>query len=401
MNFSQRIELARRIFGGHRTRFLSFTYAIAIGSVALSSAALLIALAVLEGFEHELERKVGLFVAHVDAQILRSDTRTSPSQWIQTLWEINPAIERVTAYTEFEAVLVHRGNVEAAIVHSDTPAVTERITALHLGNWHRTGNTLAIGRPLAERLGVRAGDSVVLLLAGAGTGRTSTLPTTVRMPVGAIYESGMWQLDESIVLAPWSLMSRLSGGMFMPTGLGIWSSDIHSSDAIAHQLDSLFGRTLYIRVYRDRFPAMFTWIAMQKRPIPIIIGILSIVAAFNVLTLLFVALVERRNAIATLRVLGLSRSDLISMIALYGIWSGVIGYGIGAIIAGTFSWAQHTFGLIRLDGTVYFLDRLPIEPHWQHAALVASIVVVLTVAVTTIPAYAATRISPLSILRIK
>lgn len=210
----------------------------------------------------------------------------------------------------------------------------------------------------------------------------------------------MRQYDESVVYGLPELTSSIQGGSLLPIGLSIWLKHVQDSRRIAHQLDSLYGSTLYARTFTDKHPAMFAWIALQKRPIPIVVGILSIVAAFNILTLLFVSIVEKRNIIATLRLLGMQR-NLIILVAGYALWVGLVGYSIGLAIVLGFDSLQRRFGFIRLDADVYFLDRLPTDFMWWHGAIVGAVVIALTLMVTTIPAYASTRISPLSILRIK
>jgi lipoprotein-releasing system permease protein len=398
MTLQQLLRLAWRIFRGRATRFLSITHGVALGSVALSSAALLLTLAVLNGFEQTLQEKVALFVSHVDVRFLSPVAQQSSERWRQHLARLNPSICLASTYVELEALLSHRGNVEAALLHADVPAVRSRYQALNIPELS-AGMSCALGRPLAERLGVRRGDTVVVIASSGSSGALST-PVIGRIRVDAIYESGMRQFDESIVLVTPSVLHRLQHAL-LPTGISLWLDDARKSQWVARQIDSLFGAALYARSYRDIHPAMFTWIAMQKRPIPIIVGILSVVAAFNILTLLFVALVERRSTLATLRMLGLQRKHLLTMVVGYGLAVAIAGYAIGVAIATGFASAQRTMGLVRLDATVYFIDRLPVEFLWWHFAAVGAAVALLTLGVLVLPVLAAMRISPLAIIRIR
>jgi lipoprotein-releasing system permease protein len=397
--------LARQLFSRRRTGFLSFAHAIALGSVALSSAALLLALAILDGFEYELQSKTALFIGHLDARLTSLRSAEQYQQWYQRFTAAYPGITRVTAYMEIEVLLAHRGNVEAALLHADTPMVIERLGTLGIAPSHITSDrVLALGRPLAERLGVRVGDTIAVFLSAPMATATSTTlswPIVRRATVGTIYESGMRQFDETVVLASTSTVQSIRGGQFIPTGFTLWLDNPEASSKAAQQLDSLYGASFFVRTYRQIHPAMFTWIALQKRPIPIIIGILSIVAAFNILTLLFVVVVERRHAIAIVRLLGMVRRKVLAMITGYGAWIGMVGYMIGLVIGVAFGTLQQRFGIIRLDAEIYFISQLPIQFSWWHAAVVGCVVLALSLLVTALPALAATRISPLSILRIK
>lgn len=397
MTLQQLLRLAWRIFRGRATRFLSMTHGIALGSVALSSAALLLTLAVLDGFERTLQEKVALFVSHVDVRFLSPGAQQSSELWRKQLAQLDPSVRYASTYSELEALISHRGNVEAALLHADVPLVRSRYRALHIPEL--TGRSCALGLPLAERLGVRRGDTVVVIASRRQSGEIGA-PVIGRIAVAAVYESGMRQFDESIVLVTPDVMRYLLHGL-VPTGISLWLDDARKSQRLARQIDSLFGASVYARSYSEIHPAMFTWIAMQKRPIPIVVGILSVVAAFNILTLLFVTLIERRSTLATLRLLGLERKHLLLMVTGYGLAVALDGYVIGVAIATALASAQRTMGLVRLDASVYFIDRLPVEFLWWHFAAVGAAVILLTLGVLVLPALVATRISPLAILRIR
>ncbi|MCX7930003.1 MAG: FtsX-like permease family protein [Chlorobi bacterium] len=401
--FREYLSIARRILGSRKTRLLSFTRSIAVGSVALSSAALLITLAVLDGFEYQLEAKTSLFVGQLDARRITS-AHLPIGRWLAALTNSSSDIIAATAYSEIEALLTHRTAVEPVLVRSDTPLVTHRWSALGIGtNWQPTAFSIACGRPLAERLGVQISDTVTILVTSqteSARASFSSIPFPVRVTVGAIFESGMRQFDETYVLASPLLIKHLRDNS-SPTGFSIWLSHPQHARSVAHLLDSLYGTVLFVRTFDELFPAMFTWISLQKRPIPIVVGILSIVAAFNIMTMLFVAIVERRNNVAILRLIGLSSKALLVMITGYGVWIAVSGFTIGLMIAVGFQWLQHSFHIIHLDSSVYFLDALPIELAWRHIWIVAFVVSVLVLSVCILPAAAAARITPLQLLRIK
>ncbi len=390
--------VAKKVFGGRRSRFLFFTQSIALGSVALSAAALLITLAVLDGFERTLQEKVSLFASHVDVRFLTPSAQQSSRQWLERLSEVDRSVHTMSFYTEIEALVSYRGNVEAALLHADTPSVTFRLQALKIPHLS-LAQGCAIGIPLAERLNVRAGDTVVLLASSGVEGQIG-MPMIRRVPVIALFESGMRHYDESVVLVAPETMRHLRQ-FDVPTGISLWLDDPNQSSRIARHIDSLYGTAVYARSYTEIHPAMFTWIAMQKRPIPLVVGILSVVAAFNILTLLFVALVERRTTIATLRLVGMQREHLIMVVSAYGLGVATIGYALGVTIALAFSIVQRSFGIVHLDSAVYFIDRLPIELLPWHIITVGSAVLVLTLAVLVIPAFAATHISPLALIRIR
>ncbi|MBL0323425.1 MAG: hypothetical protein IPP80_13840 [Ignavibacteria bacterium] len=118
----------------------------------------------------------------------------------------------------------------------------------------------------------------------------------------------------------------------------------------------------YVLTYLDTFQAISAWIELQKEPIPIVLGLISIVAVFTVISTLLIAVVEKTRSIAILVTIGMtrcgSRDDLL---CAQHHQPSAMGSALGALVALAFVWIQSTWHLIRLDGAIYYVSELPVS----------------------------------------
>jgi len=98
---------------------------------------------------------------------------------------------------------------------------------------------------------------------------------------------------------------------------------------------------------------------LQKEPIPLVLTIISIVAALNIITMLIILIVEKTSAIGILRTFGLTRKSIIKMFIFIAMRTGIIGAGIGITLSLVFYFLQKNFGIITLDPDIYFVNKLP------------------------------------------
>ncbi|MFH1049963.1 MAG: FtsX-like permease family protein [bacterium] len=151
----------------------------------------------------------------------------------------------------------------------------------------------------------------------------------------------------------------------------------------------------------DLHSAIFAWIEMQKAPIPLVLGLISIVAVLNIITILLITVVEKTHSIGILKALGMSRRNIIKIFIIQGLSIGIIGTIIGCSIGLLFGLIQQNYGIISLEGEIYFLDKLPVEFEVWHFAVVCTTAIVLSFLATLIPSFIASSIKPIRAIRFK
>ena len=227
-------------------------------------------------------------------------------------------------------------------------------------------------------------------------------PDIEKFRLKGIYETGMAQYDDIYVYIPF----KKSASFFkMPenraSSIDIMLYDVNEAPAVAKNIEELLGYPYFCYTVYDLHKAIFTWIEYQKAPIPLVLGLISIVAVLNIITILLITVVEKTHSIGILRAIGMKKSGIISIFVFQGTTIGLIGTLTGCSLGFFLCWLQLHFSIIKLDGSVYFLDTLPIKLSLWHYEIVISISILLSVLATFIPSFIASKISPIRAIRFR
>ncbi len=390
-----------------KSRFMSFVRFSALVSVLLGTVALIISLSVLEGFDKSLRENAVKFTSHIILRSIHSKPVTGAGSIGAMLGTKFPEIESFMPVIEKEGLVRTKRYTEGILLKALYPGtdITGIGKTIKEGTFRwssLSANETVIGRRLARKLGVRTGDSLVLYAIEKVS--RGELPRTrvAKFKVAGIYESGMAQYDDIVVYLPRDAAASL---LDLPRGaatnIEIMLKDIKNTERIARDIEAYMGSTFYCLTVFDLHRSVFAWIDLQKEPIPLVLGLISMVAVLNIITALLITVVEKTHTIGLLRTLGMRGRDIVGVFVYQGVSIALAGSLTGAGISLAFSLLQQRFGLVRLSGEIYFLDFLPIEIVPWHYALVVGSSVLLAVAATLLPAMAAVKVSPLKAVSFK
>ncbi len=402
-----RLISSRLTQGVRRKRFLKFTKIVALASVTLGCLALILSLSILEGFDRKLHSTAERFSAHL---IVTSFNREPLPNYVETSEKIKENFKQVTGV---EPILEREGLIRSDL-HTDgitingiipEKSVTEFEKFITQGTYSFTDDNAKeaiISERMSEKLGVKMGDKIVIFTMKDNSALNFGGIKADNFTIKAIYKSGMVQFDDVLVLIPLKRAAKLFD---MPDGTAssykIMLTDMHQSTALVDTLESYLRYPYFAFTIFNFHGSLFSWIELQKEPIPIILGLISLVAVLNIITALLITILEKTNSIGILRALGMRKRELLASFINQGFVIGLTGTLLGTGIAFIFSKLQESYGIIRLKGEIYFLDTLPIAIVPEHYLLVIAVSLVLTIAATIIPAFIAVSISPLRALRFK
>jgi lipoprotein-releasing system permease protein len=185
------------------------------------------------------------------------------------------------------------------------------------------------------------------------------------------------------------------------TNFEIMLDDVTMAKSVGAELEQYLGYPFFAITVFDSHQYIFTWIEMQKQPIPIVLGIIMIIASFNIITTLLIMVLEKLPHIGVLRALGFTKNQIVRLFLMQGLNIAIKGVLIGGSIAFIFSYLQLKYHFIKLNGDIYFLDVLPIKIIPFHYILVISITLILSLLATIIPAIIASRINIIKALKFR
>jgi lipoprotein-releasing system permease protein len=403
MNLSRFIS--SRFWDTENRRFVSFARYFALISIAIGTLALILSLSVLEGYDKELRSNAVKFTSHI---ILQNFNRNPINNYPETISKIKthfPEVVNIAPIIQNEALIKSPDAVEGVLFRGikQDYNITSLQSDIKGGKFDLTGGgKIIIGRRLANRLKVKLGNNLHIFSLKSGENLSDFSYKAGKFVITGIYESKMAQYDDIICyigFADAQKITNLQNNQI--TNFEIMLNDVTLSPKISKQLETYLGYPYFTSTVYEMHRSIFSWIELQKEPIPIILGLIIIIAAFNIVTTLLILVIEKVRSIAVLRALGINRSDIVKIFVKLGISLGLWGSLIGTSITLVFSILQKNFELIRLNGDIYFLDVLPVEIIPMHYVIVIAVSFLLSFIATLIPAIIASRLNPLQAFRFK
>lgn len=395
-------ELAWRFLRGQRSRLLSGTARVAFAATALGVTALIIAMALMTGYQGELERKLSGGGGAVLAIPIGLGSDEAPAATVEALRAL-PEVARVQAVVLGQGVLNSSANPEGL-------EVTVRGIDAGSGPLGATEEQLAVaedglpgavlGGELAKVLGVSPGDVLRLVAVGFSDGRPRFRYQSVRCT--GTFASGLAEFDGA-----WLLIRRpLAVGLFGPDrGAAMYEIEPHSLEqagevatAVEEVLEQGYMVTNWLELNRPLFNAL----RLQKLFLFLVLGLIVVVSTFHVASTLMVAVRERMRDLGVLQALGLQRRVLWRSFVLYGGLLGAMGVATGVLVGCVASWFLDTFEVIRFDAEVaaiYFINAVRFEVRLTDVLLIVAFALAVNLVTCAFPAWRATRIDPTQALR--
>lgn len=411
--------IARRFAFRERTGSRpAFIVLASVIGIAVGTAALILTLSIVKGFAVSIENKLISFTSHI--QVRQPDERFFPeSRYEQRLIAGTSGIMTASPFLEKSFILRSRsGNAERSpemrpvmlkgITDRERSAFLKRylVSGRSVTERHKTGSlSLYIGKTLAERLGVKSGDKV--LLAGlertAKTAVAGDSPDIVEMlssldletgVVRGIYETGLQEgFDDAVVIGRLGeIQARFHPGLI--SGYDIQVSDIRQIDRVSGELSRKLGFPFYTYTVFERYANLFEWLKLQKNISPLLIITISVVAVFNIISTLLVLVIEKTREIGMLVALGLEPRRISRIFLGQSFLISLGGVIAGAATALGLTLFEQRFHLITLPEKSYFITYVPLMLDPLDYLAVGTAVICLTMLFAFIPARIAASLNP-------
>ena len=394
--------------GESGSKFLRLISYIAVGGVSLGVATLLLALAVVRGFSEEIETKITGFGAHVQVESIRHAPLDQASELMAEIGEYDAVVSVQPVVTEF--VLLRRSSQDidgVGLWGTDRlPVYLEESVISGSSSFESTTiPRLVIGNRLAENLNLSVGDRVTLL-STRNLGDTETLlaarPRLKQFEITGVYETALMDFDQTYVFTDINTARQLLDYTSEQVSrFDVMLQDVTAAQSVALLLEESLGLGILARSIFEIYRGLFAWVDLQEAIIPLVIGVLILVAAFNVMGTLLMIVLEKTREIGILASMGASQRDIRRLYLHLGFFVGGLGTVIGLIIAWGLGTLQMRYGIIGLPAEAYYMDTAPISMHVNDFLLVAVVSLLLCLGASYFPARTASRILPLRVLRFR
>jgi len=404
--------LARRYLKSRRDeRFVSLVGWSSSAGVAIGVAALIIVLSVMYGFDAELKDKILGFSSHVDIQG-SDDTLGDWQLWLQKAEKLD-GVEKAAPYISTQVLANHVKYSTGAILKGVDPTREDNMAA-HIisGRFIRNSQTLSpfevvLGKDLARKLHVLVGDSVRLISPSGGISPAGMAPRLRAFRVVGIFDSGFYEYDVGLIIAPLVAVQRLNRMGNRVTGIELHLYNRDQASVVASDARMRLPEGAWVTDWMHRHKSFFQALKMERVVMGIILLLIVMVAMFNMVSSLVMVVMERRKEIAILKTVGATHASVMRVFLIMGTLLCGLGTGIGAIFGlllawqldALLRWVENITGITILSGDVYFIEHVPsvIDP-WS-VTLIVLVSLVMGIAATFYPAWRAANVPPADALR--
>jgi lipoprotein-releasing system permease protein len=391
-----------------RTGFISLITWISVIGVALGTAVLIIVLSVMNGFEQEVRsRIVGTNAALIVLRFDR-DTVASPDSVARILAGVPEVVG--TAPFVFGKGLLRSGSRADGVIVKGVDLERERSVTTVAENVDPPIETLnvppgerpsiVLGRHVADRLRVIVGDEVVLASPfDASASILGLIPRLRTFQVAGIFNSGLYEYDSSLCFISFAEAQRFYRLEGEATGIEVKIQNVFEADeARAACLEALGGYPHRINTWVDLNENLFLWMKLEKLGMSILLLLIVLIAAFNIVGVLVMLVMENRREIGILKSMGATDGSIMRIFMTTGAEIGFLGILIGTLLglAGTVVLDHYP---LNLPADVYFLSSLPVLLEWKDVLLVTGVVFLLAWLATLYPAWKAARLDPVRAIR--
>lgn len=358
-HLSTAFDIAKKISFHQKKSYTNIIVKLSIIATAISVAAIILTLSLVNGFQQSIANKVFSFWGHIRIESVNGNPLQKNDAVVNTLIKSSKQqIQSITPFISQSTVISYKQDIEGIValgVNVDAPipflVKGQKLTP----SKDSSRKEIIISDAIAKKLNIPLNEYIKLYFLNG------TSVQQRKFKVVGFYHSGMQDYDQQYVMIDIVSLQQLRNNITKVDGYTVTLKDAafidEQKDAIQAQLPDNWVSTTIPNYY----PQIFDWIGVQTINRNVAIAIMLIIAIVNLITCLFILMLERVSMIGTLTAMG-ATNGFIRQVFIYQAsiicWSGII---VGSILGLGLSLLQQYFGWIQLDETAYFIKTLPIK----------------------------------------
>ena len=360
--------ISKRIFSLSKENLSSTVMRIAVTSVALGIAIMLISIAVVVGFKNQIKDKVIGFVAPIHIQALNQNESIEETPFVLDsvlrarldkpfITEMHPTANKagiIKTDDEIQAVVLKGVNadynwsyIKSYMVAGETPQYVE----------NERSNDVAISNIIAHKMNLKVGEPVRIWFVDQDMKARGR-----KFNVKGIYETGLQECDERYVYCDLGHIRKLNGWNNDEIGhLEIWVDNEKNLNDYNNQIYYSIPTSLVSYTAMETYPQIFDWLELQDMNVVIIIVLMLLVAGITIISMLLIIILERTSTIGLLKAMGASNGLIRSIFLKRSCRILLIGMIIGNVFGIGLCLIQKLTNIISLSPESYYLSAVPIE----------------------------------------
>ncbi len=403
--------IAKRIAFNKQKSFSSFITKLSITATALSVATMIIALAIIYGFQGAVSNKVFAFWGHIRVKgyepvkaSIAEESFIFKNELIEKTIAASPNVKSINPYATKSAMLSTKDEFDGLLMKGiekkfDTSAFSKFITS---GRWLQFNDTsfskeILISQTTAKTLKLSVGSKINVYFFDNQTEKTRAK----NVYVAGIFKTDIDEYDKNFFIGDLNLIRDLN--FWDSTQIGgyeIFINKLDKLDLTSKSINASIDQKWQSKTIKEEYPNIFDWLGLLDTNKYVLLIIMSIVAAVNLITCLIILVLERIKMIGILKALGNSASSIRQIFLYHTLYIATFGIGIGAFVGWFLCFLQQQTGFLKLNNAeAYSISTIPVDVMWWHIPLVCIGTLLVCALVLIIPAFIINKIKPVNAIR--
>ena len=399
------------MFSKTKDRFLSIITIFSFFGIAIGVATLIIVMSVMNGFREELTSKILGINGHMKIEkigLMKNDEiKDIKAKIIKGNFNLNVSEVLITqslmSFRNYSSGVIIKGvNSE---IFKKRKIFNNKILSSELDNFNKNEGIL-IGQRLKEKLSINKGDFISFILPNGYETLLGNIPRAASFRVVGFFDIGMYEYDMSLIYFPLKLLQDLTENNRIDY-LEVELNDFRDFDKSKKEIVGSLPNIYTVKDWRTLNPTLFNAIEVEKNVMFLILLLIILVAAFNLISSMFILVSNKTRDIGILRVLGTSKLSILKIFIFNGFIIGLcgtfLGLALGILFCLNINKIKDLLEFFSQDSLfaaeIYFFSELPVIIQHSQVLLITVISLVLSLIATIYPSWRATRIQPINLIK--
>ncbi|MBN2408875.1 MAG: FtsX-like permease family protein [Candidatus Aminicenantes bacterium] len=395
---------SRYLKAKRKQAFISVITLISTLGIAIGVMALVIALALITGFQEDVQDKILGATSHIMVSDLSGEGLAGYEEQADKLRGVRGV--RVVSPVIYDMVLLSGPYKSKGGMLKGIDFELDKKNYPWLDNLDSGGlpadspqEGVLLGREIAFSIGANIGDVIVVLTSSSRLSPLGPIPKQKKFVVTGIFSTGLYEFDSTTALISLRSAQKFFNLDEKINHFQIMIGDIFQAPDVAAGLAEVLPPTTYVTTWMELNRSLFSALKLEKTIMFLTITLIVIVAALNIIATLILMVMEKTRDIGILMAVGSTPRSVRKIFFLQGAMIGVIGTSAGAALGLFICWLANTFKLIKVPVDIYQITYVPFHIKPADLLIIAAVSLSISLLSTLFPSHRASKVDPVVALK--